>query len=108
MAGSARRNRLQQRFGKPEQASLDRRSQRSNHQSLSDIPYLVAATVAVALAVPVHAQVDCADWNTRDFFEAAEVPDMTRCLQSGADLEVRNMLDCTRCIKRWSLGVQKP
>ena len=41
------------------------------------------------LVVPAHEQVDCADWNTVAFFEAAEVPDVTRCLQLGADLEAR-------------------
>ena len=46
-----------------------------------------ASTVALALATPVHAQVDCADWNTAAFFEAAEVSDVTRCLQAGANLE---------------------
>ena len=53
------------------------------------IACLVAATVAVTLTVPAHAQVDCADWNTVAFFEAAEVPAVTRCLQLGADLEAR-------------------
>ena len=44
-----------------------------------------AATVAVALTVPAHAQVDCADWNTAAFFNTAEAADATRCLQAGAD-----------------------
>ena len=34
-----------------------------------------AATVAVALAAPVHAQVDSADWNTVAFFRNAEAAD---------------------------------
>ena len=33
----------------------------------------------------VQAQIDCADWNTEAFFKAAEVSDVTRCLQAGAD-----------------------
>ena len=49
-----------------------------------------AATVAVALTVPAHAQVDCADWNTAAFFEAAEVSDVTRCLQMGAAPDARD------------------
>ena len=53
------------------------------------IAIIGAAIVAVALAVPVHAQVDCADWNTAIFFEAAEVSDLTRCLQAGADPNAR-------------------
>ena len=40
---------------------------------------------------PTHT-VDCADWNTdaSAFFEVAEVSDVIRCLQAGADLEVRD------------------
>ena len=57
---------------------------------MKPITCLVAATVAVALAIPAHAQVDCADWNTEAFFEAAVVSDVTRCLQAGADTDVRN------------------
>ena len=53
------------------------------------IAIIGAAIVAVALAVPVHAQVDCADWNTAIFFEAAEVSDLTRCLQAGANPNAR-------------------
>ena len=49
-----------------------------------------AATVAVALAAPVHAQVDCADWNTPAFFINAEAADTTRCLQAGADLNAQD------------------
>ena len=54
-----------------------------------------AATVAVALATPVHAQVDCADWNTAAFFEAAEVSDVTRCLREGAVPVARDSLGNT-------------
>ena len=49
---------------------------------------LIGIIVAVALAAPVHAQVDCADWNTAAFFEAAEISDVMRCLQAGADPNV--------------------
>ena len=45
----------------------------------------VAAYVALELAATLHAQADCADWNTEAFFEAAEVSDVTRCLQAGMD-----------------------
>ena len=48
-------------------------------------PKLIAIIVAVALAPPVQAQVDCADWNTAEFFEAADVADVTHCLEVGAD-----------------------
>ena len=49
----------------------------------------VAVYVALALVAPAHAQIDCAAWNTKSFFLAAEVSDVTRCLQEGADLEAR-------------------
>ena len=57
---------------------------------MKTITCLVAATVAVALAIPAHAQVDCSDWNTEAFFEAAVVSDVTRCLQAGASTNVRD------------------
>ena len=50
---------------------------------------LLVATVAAALAAPAYAQIDCTDWNTKSFFEVAEVSDVTRCLQAGADLKAR-------------------
>ena len=46
---------------------------------------LVAVMV---IATPVHTQVDCADWGTFAFFKAAEVSDVTRCLQAGATPDV--------------------
>ena len=57
---------------------------------MKPIARLVVATVGVALVAPAHAQVDCANWNTKSFFETAEVSDVARCLQAGADLEPRN------------------
>ena len=57
----------------------------TDHMSPKSITIIVAAVVAVALAAPAHAQVDCADWNTGAFFEAADVSDVTRCLLAGAD-----------------------
>ena len=53
---------------------------------------IIGAVTAAALTVPAHAQVDCADWNTADFFEVAEVSDVTGCLQEGANLEARDGL----------------
>ena len=69
-----------------EQAGIKRRGERA----MKPIARLVVATVGVALVAPAHAQVDCANWNTKSFFETAEVSDVTRCLQAGADLETRN------------------
>ena len=52
---------------------------------MNPIACLVASTAVLGLAVPLHAQVDCADWSTSAFFEAAEISDVTRCLQAGAN-----------------------
>ena len=57
----------------------------TDHMSQELVAIIGAAIVAVALAVPAQAQVDCADWNTAAFFEAAEVSDVNRCLQAGVD-----------------------
>ena len=59
--------------------------------------YLVAGPGTVTLSAcsngegaPVNAQSGvCADWNTEAFFEIAEVSDVTRCLQAGADLKAQ-------------------
>ena len=63
---------------------------------MNPIAYLMTAIVAVALGAcgngakaPLHAQADCADWNTEAFFEAAKVSDVTRCLQAGMAPEAR-------------------
>ena len=61
---------------------------------MKSITCLVAATIAVAITacqpIPIDVQVDCADWNDTFFFDAAEAPDVTRCLQSGADPNARD------------------
>ena len=47
---------------------------------------LVAVMV---IATPVqNAQVDCADWGSLAFFKVAEISDVTRCLQAGANPNV--------------------
>ncbi len=50
----------------------------------------VAVYVALGLAATLHAQADCADWNTGAFFEVAEVSNVTRCLQAGMDPQARD------------------
>ena len=34
--------------------------------------------------------VDCADWNSKKYFQAAAVEDVTDCLTSGADIKARD------------------
>ena len=62
----------------------------TDQMSQALIAIIGTATVAVALAVPAHAQRDCAAWNTSIFFRVAEVSDVTRCLQAGADPNARD------------------
>ena len=61
------------------------------------IPILILILVAgvFGLAVPTfYAQANCADWDlSGDFFEAAEVEDVTRCLDGGADPNARTTED---------------
>ena len=64
---------------------------------MNPIAYLMTAIVAVALGAcgngektPLHAQADCADWNTEAFDEVATVSDVTRCLEAGADPNARD------------------
>ena len=61
---------------------------------MKPITCLVGATVAVALAacqpMPIDVEVDCADWNNAFFFDEAEAPDVTRCLQAGVDPNARD------------------
>ena len=45
----------------------------------------VVAALAVILLEPEGELIDCANWYTAAFFEVAEVLDVTRCLQAGAD-----------------------
>ena len=57
---------------------------------MKPITCLAVVTASMVITTPVHAQVDCADWNTEAFFEAAGVSDMTRCLQAGANPMARD------------------
>ena len=44
-------------------------------------------------------------WNTRAFFEAADVTDVARCLQSGADLAALGASDWTPLHYAASVGI---
>ena len=52
-------------------------------------PASSASRVPQAAAVAEPVEVDCADWDTAAFFEAAEASDVIRCLQEGADPNAR-------------------
>ena len=51
----------------------------------------IVAVISLSLTVvtiPMTA-IDCADWNSKEYFEAAAAADVTDCIQSGADLKAR-------------------
>ena len=54
-----------------------------------------AGLYLAAFTGQAQAQVDCADWNTAEFFRAATGPDVIRCLGQGADIEARGEFDWT-------------
>ena len=57
---------------------------------------LIAVSLAVlTFAVPVHAQADCTKWNTHQFFDEATVAEVRRCLEGGADPDVRTAVGWT-------------
>ena len=49
------------------------------------ILYSALAGVLMLATAPGWTQVNCNDWNTREFFDAAELADVARCLVAGAD-----------------------
>ena len=55
---------------------------------------VIVATAACSTGTQVEAERalrdGCADWNTSIFFRVAEVSDVTRCLQAGADPNARD------------------
>ena len=51
--------------------------------------------IFVALMLMLRGPIDCAGWNTDAFFRAAEVSDVIRCLQAGADANARVSFDRT-------------
>ena len=57
---------------------------------MKPVACLAVVTASMVITIPVYAQVDCADWNTEAFFEAAEVSDVTRCLQAGSNPMARD------------------
>ena len=56
---------------------------------MKPITCLIAATFGLGFTAPALAQVDCADWNTGEFFEMATARDVTVCLTDGADVSAR-------------------
>ena len=51
----------------------------------------IVAVISLCLTVVAApmAAIDCANWNSNEYFEAATAADVTDCLRSGADLEAR-------------------
>ena len=58
----------------------------------------VAACLAVSLAGPAIGAT-CYNWNTEGFFQTSTVKEVTDCLKVGADLNARNEMGRTPCIR---------
>ena len=50
---------------------------------------IVAISLCLTVLACSHVAVDCADWNSKEYFEAATAADVAACIQSGADLKAR-------------------
>ena len=50
---------------------------------------LLLASCASVTRAPV-ARLDCADWNTKEFFKQATAEDVAHCISEGSDLEARD------------------
>ena len=51
---------------------------------------ILAAVTACLTPAVAPAQSDCADWNSRGFFETAGAGEVRACLRAGADLHARD------------------
>ena len=56
---------------------------------------IVAISLCLTVLACSHVAVDCADWNSKEYFEAATAADVAVCIQSGADLKARTEFDLT-------------
>ena len=54
---------------------------------------------------PPAAQLDCEDWNTNEFFEAATAADVRRCLRAGADANAKDEYNITPLHRAGSAAV---
>lgn len=54
----------------------------------------VISLYLTVVAAPMTA-IDCADWNSQEFFETATAADVADCIRTGADLKARAMLGMT-------------
>ena len=65
---------------------------------------LVGCSIPVSTAA--GSTVDCADWNSEEYFQAAGVEDVAACLASGADPETEGELGFFSPL-RWALVINK-
>ena len=61
------------------------------HANGDNTPASSASRVPQTSAVAEPVKGDCADWNSRGFFDSATVEDVVDCLQSGADPQAREV-----------------
>ena len=58
-------------------------------------PIAVICSLCLLLATVSAIGAECADWNTRGFFETAAAGVVSHCLQAGADSRARDELGLT-------------
>ncbi|MYK06869.1 MAG: hypothetical protein F4040_03955 [Synechococcus sp. SB0670_bin_20] len=61
----------------------------ARHQAGGILMLLATGSLLLASCAAV-ARLDCADWNTREFFRQATAADVGRCLSQGADPDAKN------------------
>ena len=49
----------------------------------------VVSLYLTVVAAPMAAAINCADWNSKEYFEAATATEVADCLRSGADPKAR-------------------
>ena len=88
----ARKKELQQQAQRRLRDNLKRQEERTQARTSSAEPPSEELVAQPVYDPPQEGPVapSCADWNTVTFFEAAEVSDVTRCLQAGADLNAQD------------------
>ena len=50
---------------------------------------IVAVIISLTVVTIPMTAIDCADWNSKEYFKAAAAADVTDCIQSGADPKAR-------------------
>lgn len=58
-------------------------------------PFILVTTLWIFCATPVAAQVDCADWGSESFFWQVTAEQLTRCIETGAEVDAADAFGTT-------------